>query len=131
MRQRRTRESPLSIGLTLIAMGLGMLMVPTLLGSNVVASAFKTGLRTPGWIMLGLGAVAVAFHMLVLESHASRRAATTRPASSRRAKVEPSTINAPSAACPVRTTDDERVEPSLAPEHRRHLPPPNPLRTNA
>ena len=116
MRQRRTRESPLSIGLTLIAMGLGMLLMPTLLGSSVVASAFKTGLRTPGWIMLGLGAVAVAFHMLVLKSRASRRAATTRPASSRRAKVEPSTINAPSAACPVRTTDDERVEPSLAPE---------------
>ena len=60
MRQRRTRESPLSIGLTLIAMGLGMLLMPTLLGSSVVASAFKTGLRTPGWIMLGLGAVAVA-----------------------------------------------------------------------
>lgn len=97
-------------------MGLGMLLVPTMLGSSPVVRAFKTGLQTPGWIMLGLGAMAVAFHMLVLKLSASKQGATARPTSSSRTQVEPTTTSGPSAAHPVSTTGDERMEPSLAPE---------------
>ena len=48
MRRRKPKETPLSIGLTLIAMGLGMLLVPTMLRSSPMLDAFKAGLRTPG-----------------------------------------------------------------------------------
>ena len=64
MPRRKPKETPLSIGLTLIAMGLGMLLVPAMLRSSPMLDAFKAGLRTPGWVMLGLGTVAVALHLL-------------------------------------------------------------------
>ncbi|WP_377480090.1 restriction endonuclease [Ottowia pentelensis] len=102
--------------MTLIAMGLGMLLVPTMLGSSVVASALGTGLRTPGWIMLGLGALAIALHMLFLKLNATKQVAKARPASSSRAKVEPSTTYGSPAMHPIRTIGEERVEPSFAPQ---------------
>ena len=114
MRRRKAKETPLSIGLTLIAMGLGMLLVPTLLRSGPMLDAFRAGLRIPGWIMLGLGAVAVVSHLLVLKLHAAKPPTPARPVPRNQVRREPSAPNDPSTKRQIKNTGEERVEPIFA-----------------
>ncbi len=116
MPRRKPKETPLSIGLTLIAMGLGMLLVPAMLRSSPMLDAFKAGLRTPGWVMLGLGTVAVALHLLVLKLRAAKPLAPARPAARDRAKQEAPAPEGQNAVRRMPNSGDERVEPGLAPE---------------
>lgn len=64
-RRKRTKETPLSIGATLVAAGLAMLVGPAFFGPSPVFSAMQTGLRVPGWIMLGLGVLLMFVHLIV------------------------------------------------------------------
>ena len=71
MARRKPKESLLSAGLSLLAVGALMLWGPLLLGNSVFIDAFETGLRYPGWAALGLGAALTALHMLVSQRRAT------------------------------------------------------------
>ena len=115
MRRRKPKGTPLSIGLTLIAMGLGMLLVPTMLRSSPMLDAFKAGLRTPGWVMLGLGAVAVALHLVVLKLRTAKPPTPARTAPRRGARRDAPATDDQTAARRILRAGDERVEPGLEP----------------
>ena len=113
-RRRKPKHTPLSAGLTLIAVGCLLLLAPTLLGSNPVFTAIKAGTRTPAWWAIGLGILLVGLHALLLKRQVSRPIATVpatrRPAAARKVSVsqEPDT--------PRHTMGAEgRIEPTFTP----------------
>ncbi len=55
-------------GIGLCALGLGMLILPALLGSSPITKAFAAGLRVPGWLTLVIGVVMLGIHQLVKQN---------------------------------------------------------------
>ncbi|MBS0300982.1 MAG: restriction endonuclease [Proteobacteria bacterium] len=116
MRRRKAKESPLSIGLALIAVGIGILLLPTMLRPSPMLDAFKAGLRAPGWVVLGLGAVAVALHLLVLKLRTTKPPQLARPGPPDRGQREHPSSDHQTAARRASKIEEERIEPGLAPE---------------
>lgn len=57
-------------GIGLCALGLGMLILPGLLGSSPVLKGVAAGLRMPGWLALVIGVVMLTIHQFVKQNAA-------------------------------------------------------------
>ena len=134
MARHKSKESLLSLGLSLVGVGLMILLVPTLLRANPVFDAITAGLRYPGWFTLGLGVVLIVIHRLVtkqrtVETHTpARHAPRTRTARKqspafdrsdmrRSPKTGDDRVGAAFAPTPLVTTGT--AAPALDPAHKR------------
>jgi restriction system protein len=134
MARHKSKESLLSLGLSLVGVGLMILLVPTLLRANPVFDAITAGLRYPGWFTLGLGVVLIVIHRLVtkqrtVETHTpARHAPRTRTARKqspafdrsdmrRSPKTGDDRVGAAFAPTPPVTTGT--AAPALDPAHKR------------
>lgn len=114
MARRKPKQSLLSAGLSLLTVGALMLWGPSLLGNSAFIDAFKAGLRYPGWLALGLGAVLTALHILVDQRRAVPPSFPARqPHCTRTERKHPVEYDQ-AAVRRILQTGGERIEPSFA-----------------
>lgn len=120
MTRRKPKETLLSSGLSLLAVGALMLWGPLALRSSALTEALKSGFHYPGWTLLGPGVILTTLHIVVRQ-----RRSAPHPASSRHSHRTDTERAAPvaydqAAARRILKTDDARIEPAFTPA------PPNP-----
>lgn len=82
-RQQRALSDLLGKGVLAILLGLAFLMAPLFLGKSPILKPLAMGLRTPGWLALGIGLVLLCLHC-VLKSRTDETLRTPRAGPKRR-----------------------------------------------
>lgn len=122
-RRRKSKESLLELGLKLVFWGSALLVVPLLVGTSPIFNGFKTVLRLPGWMLLGVGLLVVAFHLLMHKRSGTVAPAATAPPERRRAGPGPTAAYDQAAVRRILNTDHVRIEPActpaVSPTHQR------------
>ena len=114
-RRRKSKESLLELGLKLAFGGGALLVVPLLAGSSPIFDGFKTALRLPGWVLLGIGLLVVGLHPLMHKRRGTTAPAVAAPPERRRVDSRPTATYDQAAARRILKTDDARIEPAFTP----------------
>lgn len=62
-RQKRALATLLEKGILAIVMGVAFLLAPVFFGTSPFLKPVATGLRLPGWLVLGVGLVLLAIYL--------------------------------------------------------------------
>ena len=114
-RRRKSKESLLELGLKLVFGGGALLVVPLLVGTNPIFDGVKTVLHLPGWVLLAVGLLVVALHLLTRKRHGTLAPAAATPRERRRADPRPTAADDQATARRILKTDNARVEPAFTP----------------
>ena len=122
MARRKPKETLLSLGAKLMAIGAALLLMPLLMGGSALLSQVAPALRTPGWVALTLGALLAGAQLLMRKRPApAQKAADTVPGARHRRRPR---RRARLAETPAQVEPTLAPEPGLAPPREQAPPAP-------
>jgi len=118
-RQKRALSGLLGKGIFATTLGLAFLMAPLFLGASPILKPVAMGLRTPGWLALGLGLVLLGLHF-ALKSRTEETSRTPRVVPNRR---EPTSFQDAFGKVAAPAPGDFAATPRRAPATESATPP--------